>query len=169
MKQDRVMSIIEGKQPLYCKGYKFLANKAFEQQNDYNISISCHLFLILCWNLIARRVLVGSLMYYHIPWTSDMMVIVFPSRKSDKEGKNALPKHTCMRTQRSHTYAQYYLWLCTFYPRIRKRRLEDMHIRRRCRKLIQQIVAQTVSENKVGAVAPRFHARGARGGIGTTS
>jgi hypothetical protein len=102
MKQDGVMSIIEGKQPMSFKGYMFLANKAFEQQNDHNISTSFHLFLILCWNLIAMCVSVEFLMYNHIYWSSDAMVIVFPSHKGDKEGKSALPKHVYANTEEPH-------------------------------------------------------------------
>jgi hypothetical protein len=55
LKQDGVMSIVEGK-------------------------------------LIARCVSVGSLMYNHVSWEHDSMVIVFPSHKCDQEGRNALPK-----------------------------------------------------------------------------
>lgn len=102
MKQDGILPLVEGKQPMSFRGYKFLASKAFEQQNDYNIAISCHLFLILCWNLIARCVSVGSLMYNHISWELDAMVLVFPSHKGDKEGKNALPKHVYANTAEPH-------------------------------------------------------------------
>ena len=79
-----------------------MAGKALNQQNDYNVSTSCHLFLILCWNLIARCVSVGSLMYNHISWNLDSMVIVFPSHKGDKEGKSALPKHVYAKTEEPH-------------------------------------------------------------------
>ena len=76
MKQDGFIPLIEGKQPISFKGYKFLASKALDQLVDYNISISCHLFLVLCWNLIARCVSVGSLMYDHVSWSLDALVIV---------------------------------------------------------------------------------------------
>lgn len=102
MKQDGCMPLIEGKQPMSYNGYKFLASKAMDQLVDYNISISCHLFLVLCWNLIARCVSVGSLMYDHVSWNLDAMVIVFPSHKSDKEGKNALPKHVYANAAEPH-------------------------------------------------------------------
>lgn len=32
-------------------------------------------------------------MYNHVSWENDSMIIVFPSHKGDKEGRNALPKH----------------------------------------------------------------------------
>lgn len=98
LKQDGVMSIIEGKQPMSFKGYKFLASRALSQESDYNLSVFSHFFLLLCWNLIARCVSVGSLMYNHISWVDDAMVIVFPSHKGDKDGTRALPKHVYANT-----------------------------------------------------------------------
>jgi hypothetical protein len=85
-------------------GHKFLASK------DYNISISCHIFLVLCWNLIARCVSVGSLMYDHVSWNFDSMVVVFPSDKSGKEGKDALSKHVYANVAGPH-FAQSHLML----------------------------------------------------------
>ena len=51
------------------------------------------MFLLFCWNLVARCVSVASLMYSHITWKEDAMVIVFPTTKADQEGKNCSPKH----------------------------------------------------------------------------
>jgi hypothetical protein len=65
LKQDGVMPIVEGKQPTSFKRYKLLATKALEQCKDHNLAIFSHLYLLLCWNLIARCVSVGSLMYNH--------------------------------------------------------------------------------------------------------
>ena len=87
------MSVLEGKQPMSFKGCKFLAKKALAQQGDYNISIFSHFFLLLCWNLIARCVSVGSFIYSHISWVDDALVIVFPSHKGDQESTRSLPKH----------------------------------------------------------------------------
>jgi hypothetical protein len=42
LKQDGVMSIAEGKQPMSFKGYKLLATKALEQCRDYNSDIFSH-------------------------------------------------------------------------------------------------------------------------------
>jgi hypothetical protein len=98
LKQDGVMSIIEGKQPMSFKGYKLLAVKAIDQEKTHNLAIFSHLYLLLCWNLIARCVSVGGLMYNHVSWENDSMVFVFPSHKGDKEGRNALPKHVYANT-----------------------------------------------------------------------
>jgi hypothetical protein len=45
LKQDGVISAVEGKQP---KGYKLLAIKAFEQCRDHNLAIFSPLYLLLC-------------------------------------------------------------------------------------------------------------------------
>lgn len=39
LKQDGIMSIVEGNQPMSFKGYKFLASRAIEPSKDFNISI----------------------------------------------------------------------------------------------------------------------------------
>ena len=98
LKKDGVMSIVEGKQPMSFKGYKLLAAKAIAQEKDYNLAIFSHLYLLLCWNLIARCVSVGSLMYNHVSQGSDSLVVVFPSHKGDQEGRTALPKHVYANT-----------------------------------------------------------------------
>ena len=98
LKQDGIMPIVEGKQPMSFRGYKFLAQKAVEQTKDYNLAIFSHLYLLLCLNLIARCVSVGRLMYNHISWENDFMIIVFLSHKGDKEGRNALPKDIYAKT-----------------------------------------------------------------------
>jgi hypothetical protein len=87
LKQDGVMSIIEGKQLMSFKGYKFLAVISIDQEKDHNLAIYTHLYLLLCWNLIARCVSVGGLMYNHVSWEND-----------SKEGRNALPKHVYVNT-----------------------------------------------------------------------
>jgi hypothetical protein len=45
LKQDGVMALIEGKQPMSFKGFKFLATKALEQKTDLNLAIFSHLYL----------------------------------------------------------------------------------------------------------------------------
>ena len=123
LKQNGEMSLIEGKQQLSFQGkqvfkyislcvylvfkcvyilcvymttflgYKYLANKAICQDTDFQQAIFAHVFLVLCWNLMARCVSVSGLMYSHISWNTDALRIVFPTHKGDKEGANSLPKH----------------------------------------------------------------------------
>ena len=49
----------EGKQPMSQSGYRYLAEAAIQQSDDFNLYITCHCFLLLCWNVIARAVSVG--------------------------------------------------------------------------------------------------------------
>ena len=90
LKQDGIMPIIEGKQAMSFKGYKFLAFKAGGQSIDYNLAIFSHLYLLLCWNLIARCVSVGGLMRNYISWVNDSMVIVFISHKGICEHRGTI-------------------------------------------------------------------------------
>lgn len=92
-KQQGEMSLSEGKQPLSFAGYKFLARKATTATEDFHVAIFAWLFLVLCWNLMARCISVSGLMYCHISWANDSLTVVFPTHKGDQEGKTALPKH----------------------------------------------------------------------------
>lgn len=83
-KQDGEMSMTEGKFPLSFSGYRFLAKKAMSQTTDFALAIFAHVFLLFCWNMIARSVSVSSLMFQHFSWEEDAMVVVFPTTKSDK-------------------------------------------------------------------------------------
>ena len=92
-KQDGEMGVREGKFPLSFSGYRFLANKAMAQKTDFSLAIFAHVFLLFCWNMIARCVSVSLLMFTHISWEEDSMVVIFPTTKSDKVGKNSSPIH----------------------------------------------------------------------------
>ena len=87
------MEMTEGKQPLDYKGYKYLASRAMKATEDTDLNVFAHCFLVFCWNLIARCNSVSSLMFEHISWEADALIVVFPSHKGDKEGKNCSPKH----------------------------------------------------------------------------
>lgn len=93
MKNDAEMSTIEGKQAITFSAYRFLADKAMRQTGDFRLAIFAWIFLVLAWNLIARCISVSSLMLEHITWEEDSMVVIFPTHKGDKEGKNCTPKH----------------------------------------------------------------------------
>ena len=47
-------------------GYRFLAMNAVKARKDFTSSIFAHLFLLICWNLMARSVAVGSLLSLNI-------------------------------------------------------------------------------------------------------
>ena len=92
-KQDGEMDVHEGKFPLSFSGYRYLAKKAMQQNREFQQSIFAHVFLLFCWNMIARCVSVSLLMFTHFTWEEDSMVVIFPTTKSDKVGKNSAPIH----------------------------------------------------------------------------
>ena len=49
-----VATLIEGKRPVRFDGYRFLALNAVKATKDFKCSMFAHLFLLLCWNLMAR-------------------------------------------------------------------------------------------------------------------
>ena len=88
-----VMSLVEGKQPVTFDGYRFLALNAVQARKDFSSSIFAHLFLLICWNLMARSVSVGSIMYAHMSWAGDALQITIPVHKGDQEGNNSYPRN----------------------------------------------------------------------------
>ena len=93
LKQSGEMSLVEGKRPISFAGYKYLAERCFEQSSDFNVSTFALSFMQLSWNLMSRSISVGLLMYRHISWENDSMVVSIPKHKGDQEGKFCLPKH----------------------------------------------------------------------------
>ena len=53
-------------------GFVFLAKKALDHETDFNLYISVHLFLVLCWNLMARAVSTAAIMFDHISWEGNI-------------------------------------------------------------------------------------------------
>jgi hypothetical protein len=92
-KQDGTRKVRDGKVPLTFQIYRYLARLAIGCRQDFHLGIFSHAFLLLCWNLVARCVSVSSLMFSHITWNADAMIVVFPTTKADQEGKNCSPKH----------------------------------------------------------------------------
>jgi hypothetical protein len=92
-KEDGDMPMVEGKSPMSTVGYHFLANKAVTQDEDFNLCTFVHVFLLLCWNLMARSVSVAHILYEHIGWEEDALTITIGKTKGDQEGKNTFPRH----------------------------------------------------------------------------
>jgi hypothetical protein len=92
LKQNGTMSLTEGKRPITFVGYQYIAAQALHcdcaTQAPFVFS-----FILLCWNLMARSISVGSLMYKHILWEQDALVVYIPKHKGDQEGKRSHPKH----------------------------------------------------------------------------
>ena len=93
MKQNGELKMTEGKSPLSFAGYRYLAKKAVYQKTDIPVGVFSWVFLLLCWNLMARCVSVSDIMFDHVGWSGDAMTVVFPKHKGDQEGEHCLPKH----------------------------------------------------------------------------
>lgn len=83
LKQNGEMPTEEGKKTFCIESYKHLALHAMKKNDGF----SPHIFLLLCWNCMGRSVSIGQLMFNHITWTDDALIVRFPQHKGDKEGK----------------------------------------------------------------------------------
>lgn len=102
LKTSGEIAMHEGKMPMSFEGYRYIAKNTIRADHDFPLFVFAHVFLILCWNLIARCVSVASLTFYNISWEEDCLTIVFPTHKGDKEGKNASPKHVYANPQKPY-------------------------------------------------------------------
>lgn len=87
------MPLTEGKQPFTFEVYMSLCEMAAKDTVHFSVSMYCHLYLILCWNLMARSCSIGGLMYQHMSWSGDALVVTIPKHKGDQEGTACYPKH----------------------------------------------------------------------------
>jgi hypothetical protein len=93
LKQSGDMPLFEGKRPITFNGYQYMAMRALKQERDFTLATFSHTFLLLCWNLMARSVSVGQLMFSHVSWEHDSLTITIPRHKGDQEGRNVYPRH----------------------------------------------------------------------------
>ena len=87
------MKIQEGKSPITFQAYNFVAKEAMKTKGDHSLGCFAHLFLILCWTLMARSVSVGTILLDHLSWENDALLVSTPKHKGDQEGNNCYPKH----------------------------------------------------------------------------
>jgi hypothetical protein len=87
------MKMQEGKSPITFQGYNFVAKEAMIATSDHGLACFAHLFLILCWTLMARSVSVGTIMLDHLSWENDSLLVTTPKHKGDQEGNHCYPKH----------------------------------------------------------------------------
>lgn len=93
LKENGEMAMHEGKQPMSEVGYRYLAGEALSGTCDYSLLMNCHCFILLCWNLIARAVSVGHILYDSISWEGDALTIFIGKMKNDQEGQNGYARH----------------------------------------------------------------------------
>jgi hypothetical protein len=69
--------------PLSFDRYRYLAKKAMAQTTDYHLAVFAQVFLLLSWNPTARCDSISSIMFQHVSWELDSMVIAVPPNKAD--------------------------------------------------------------------------------------
>jgi hypothetical protein len=89
LRQKGELPAMEGKAPLTFTGYDLIARYAISS----GTSSYAWLYVVLCWNLISRSNNVGNLMFEHISWKGDALIVFLPKTKGDQEGENAFPRH----------------------------------------------------------------------------
>jgi hypothetical protein len=94
LKLDGVMSTHEGKHPLTFEAYRMIARRLLQlgpqaRSGAWTQQLFAWPFFIFCWNLMARSVMVGHIMYQHMSWNGDALIVEIPGHKGDLEGANA--------------------------------------------------------------------------------
>lgn len=87
------LPLFEGKRAISFSGYHKLAKYSLEKQTSRLGSFYSHLFIVLSWNLFARSHSIASLMFNHIEWKEDSLLITLPRHKGDQEGIKVYPVH----------------------------------------------------------------------------
>ena len=93
LKQNGEMKLQEGKAPISYEGYRLIVNKALGATADFSLAIFAWVFIVLTWNIMARCNTTSGIMFDHIKWENDSMVIHVPVSKGDQEGAKTSPKH----------------------------------------------------------------------------
>ncbi len=92
LKRTGKMSIKEGKLPLSVEGYKIICKRMLTSipsgvGSSWQTSIFGWAFLVTMWNLMSRSESVDALMFHHISWEQDCMIIEEQGHKGDQSGK----------------------------------------------------------------------------------
>jgi hypothetical protein len=89
LKQTGDVKIQEGRDPLSWRAYRMIAEKLLRYKDSKRSPVgSCFAwpFLVIQWNLIARSQTVGAVLFDHISWNADSLLIFVPKHKADQEG-----------------------------------------------------------------------------------
>ena len=87
------MSLGSGKMLLSYRGYSALLKAAMNDGTTHQHGLFPALYMQLSWNLMCRTVSAGSLLYSHMTWMGDALVIHLPKHKGDPTGSRSYPKH----------------------------------------------------------------------------
>jgi hypothetical protein len=93
LKQSGEMALQEGKAPISFDGYRLIVKKAVSVTEEFGLATFAWVFLVLTWNIMARCNTTAGIMYDHIKWENDSLVIHVPVSKGDQDGAKTSPKH----------------------------------------------------------------------------
>jgi hypothetical protein len=112
MKLESIIPAVEGKQPLSHAAFamiakKFMTGKPHHREeekeqdrskrqttNTWSNLLFGWLFLVLQWNLMGRSNTVAKVLFSHLSWQEDSLLVFIPKHKGDQEGKSInKPKH----------------------------------------------------------------------------
>ena len=93
MKLDGSMKMHEGKYGVSFEAYHKLADLIWGMKNDFMLAMWALVFLLFCWNLMARCGMVASIILGCMTMEGDAMGIEFAMHKGDADGERKFKRH----------------------------------------------------------------------------
>lgn len=84
MKQDGEIKVLEGKLPISFSVYTKIIEYSLKKDSDFNQMLFSHVYITMCWNLMSRSNNVALLLYQHITWENDSLLVTLPKHKGDQ-------------------------------------------------------------------------------------
>jgi hypothetical protein len=81
LKETGVLKAEEGKAPFTVQGYRLLCKLSLWNRRD---GIFAHAFLTFTWSLINRSVSTSTMVYSHLQWFGDALLVDLPRSKADQ-------------------------------------------------------------------------------------
>ena len=104
LKETGVLKSDEGKMPFTLQGYGLLSRVSLRSLRD---GIFFHCFLVLTWNLVNRSVSTATMVFQHLQWFGDALLVDLPRSKSDQGVSVSSPR--CV-------FCEAYIYLlCIYY------------------------------------------------------
>ena len=87
------VTLQEGKRAVTFESCRKLAQLSTSSSNSTSQYVNMTLFMLFCWNLMCRSISTANLMYTHMSWIGDALVVNLPKTKGDQDGSKSYPKH----------------------------------------------------------------------------
>lgn len=100
LRRRGLMKINEGKRHLKFRGYELISKKFMTMSptgervgSNWGTSIFCWSFLTMLWNLMSRSESVSALLFEHLDWENDALIVEEQGHKGDQMGADRFGKH----------------------------------------------------------------------------